>query len=303
MLWVQVPLFTQYLNYLKINSMKQKIKYLKNTFLSPVLKVSNPNTPGTRHYKYISKNVLSKNNKLLKPLIFKIQRAYGRSSNTGHITVRGRSRGCKNLYRKLFFFNKSFLGIVLFSLYDPNRTAFVSAVFDFLSYKFVFIPMIHNQCSGSIVGCKEPNYRYFKGFRYQLLHQLNGSVISLLSKNIQPSAKYARAAGTYCQLLFKSQTTCKVRLPSSQIINVSPLCFATLGTVSNIYQRFISVGKAGRNRLRGFRPKVKGIAMNPVDHPHGGRSNGGCCWVTPWGKPFRFRKTSRSSTKKIYKLL
>lgn len=289
--------------YIKFHIMKQKIKSFKNTFLSPILKVSKPNTPGTRHYKYIATNVLSKNNKLLKPLIFKIKRSYGRSSTTGHITTRGRSRGCKNLYRKLFFFNKSFLGIVLFSLYDPNRTAFISAVFDFLSYKFVFVPMIHNQCSGSIIGCKEPNYRYFKGFRYQLMHHLNGAIMSLLSKNTQPTAKYAKAAGTYCQLLFKSQLVCKVRLPSSQIINVSPFCFATLGTVSNIYQRFISVGKAGRNRLRGFRPKVRGIAMNPVDHPHGGRSNGGCCWVTPWGKPFRFRKTSKSLIKKVFKLL
>ncbi len=283
--------------------MKHNFKYLKTPLLSPGLKISKPNTPGTRHYKYISKNVLAKKNNLLKFITFQISRSYGRSATTGHITTRGRSSGCKKLYRKLFFFNKAALGIVLFSLYDPNRTAFVSAVFDFLSYKFMFIPTIHNSCVGSIVGCKEPNYRYFKGFRYQLQHHLNGSIISLVSSNIQGSAKYSRSAGTYCQLLLKSSNICKIRLPSNQIINISPLCFATLGIVSNIYQRFISVGKAGRNRLKGFRSKVRGIAMNPVDHPHGGRSNGGCCWVTPWGKPFRFRQTSRSKIKKIYKLL
>lgn len=283
--------------------MKIYSKYYKKPLATIVLKTSNPVTPGTRHFKYISKNILAKKNSLLKSATFQIQRSYGRSSASGHITVRGRSSGCKKLYRKLFFFNKSYLGIVLFSLYDPNRTAFISAVFDFLNFKFYFVPAIHNVCAGSVVGCKEPNYRYFKGFRYQLQYHLPGSILSFLSLNTQKISKYAKSAGTYCQLLFKSKVYCKVRLPSSQIINVSSFCFATLGIVSNIYQRFISIGKAGRNILKGFKSKVRGIAMNPVDHPHGGRSNGGCCWVTPWGKPYRFKKTSRSKTKKIYKLL
>jgi len=92
-------------------------------------------------------------------------------------------------------------------------------------------------------------------------------------------------------------------LPSNQIISIPSTCFATLGIVSNIYNRFIVIGKAGRNRLLGIKPTVRGIAKNPVDHPHGGRSNGGCCWVTPWGRPFKFKKTSRSKISKIYKLL
>lgn len=284
------------------NNMKIYSKYLKSPLTTISLKTSNPVTPGTRHYKYIPKNILAKKNPLLKASTFQIQRSYGRA-NTGHISVHGRSSGCKKLYRKLFFFNKAYLGIILFSLYDPNRTAFISAVFDFLNFKFFFVPSIHNVCVGSVIGCKEPNHRYFKGFRYQLLHHLNGSILSFLSLNTHKFSKYAKSAGTYCQLLFRSKSLCKVRLPSNQIISVSPYCFATLGIVSNIYQRFISIGKAGRNRLKGFKSKVRGVAMNPVDHPHGGRSNGGCCWVTPWGKPFRFKKTSRSSIKKIYKLL
>ena len=283
--------------------MKKKFNLIKHSYKISTLKIANPVTPGTRHYKYIPKNILLKKNNLLKMLTFNFQRSYGRSVSTGHITVRGKSSGCKKLYRQLSFFNKVSLGIVLFSLYDPNRTAFISAVFDFLTHKFHFIPTTHNICPGSAIGCKEPNYKYFKGFRYQLIHHLNGAIISFLSLNTQKFAKYSRSAGTYCQLLLKSKSFCKVRLPSSQIISISPLCFATLGVVSNIYQRFISVGKAGRNRLKGLTPKVRGIAMNPVDHPHGGRSNGGCCWVTPWGKPFQFRKTSRSKIKKNYKLL
>lgn len=129
------------------------------------------------------------------------------------------------------------------------------------------------------------------------------SHISLISLNFKKFAQYSRAAGTYCQLLFRSKKICKIKLPSGQIIALSSQCFATFGAISNIYHRFINIGKAGRNILYGKKPKVRGIAMNPVDHPHGGRTNGGCSWVTPWGKPFRFKKTSSSKIKKIYKLL
>lgn len=281
----------------------KKIQTSKTLIQTPKLIIAKPNTPGTRHYKYISKNIFIKKNNLLKVLRFKIQRAFGRSSRTGHITIRGKSSGCQKLYRKISFLNTTSLGVVLFSSYDPNRTTFISAVFDLLQYKFFFIPMLNNQNVGSIVGCKEPNFRYFMGFRYQLIFQPLGATVCFLSLNAQNIAKYARAAGTYCLLLIKSKTFCKIRLPSNQLVTISSKCYATLGTVSNIYHRFISIGKAGRNRLLGLRPKVRGIAMNPVDHPHGGRTNGGCCWVTPWGKPFRFRKTSRSKIKKLFKLL
>jgi large subunit ribosomal protein L2 len=275
----------------------------KQTFLfNTKLKISNPITPGTRHYKYVSKNILAKNNNIIKPLIFKISRSYGKS-NIGHTCIRSRASGTKKLYKKLFFFNKTFLGIVLFTIYDPNRTAFISAVFDFLKFKFFYIPAIHTLCAGSIIGCKNPKHKYFKGFRYKLEHHLQGSIFCFLTKNTSNFAIYAKSAGTFCQLLYKSIKICKVRLPSGQIITISPLCFATLGITSNIFNRFVTYGKAGRRVLMGFRPKVRGIAMNPVDHPHGGRTNGGCCWVTPWGKPFRFKKTSRSKVKKIFKLL
>lgn len=264
---------------------------------------SKPNTPGTRHYKYILKNFLAKSNKLLKTLIFKIHHAFGKSFSSGHTTVWGRNSGCKKLYRKLEFLNKDTLGIVLFSTYDPNRTAFILAVFDFLTFKFFYTLSSHLLFSGCSIGCKLPNYKYFLGFRYKLGFQLHGSILSIITLKKNKKAQYSLAAGVYCQLLYKSLSFCKIRLPSSQIISVSATCYATLGIISNTYNRFITIGKAGRNRLLGIKPKVRGIAMNPVDHPHGGRSNGGCCWVTPWGKPFKFKKTSNSIIKKVYKLL
>lgn len=262
-----------------------------------------PITPGTRHYKFTYKKFLSRSNKLLKVLIFKIHKCFGKSFSSGHTTVYGRNSGCKNLYRKLEFLNSDTLGIILFSTYDPNRTAYIFAVFDFLKLKFFYSLGTHFLSNGFIIGSKLPNYKYFLGFRYQLKNQLQGSILSILCLKKNKKAQYALAAGTYCQLLYKSLFYCKLRLPSNQIVNISSNCFATLGIVSNIYNRFINIGKAGRNRLFGLKPKVRGIAMNPVDHPHGGRSNGGCCWVTPWGKPFKFKKTSNSKILKIYKLL
>lgn len=264
---------------------------------------SKPTTSSTRHYKYTYKNFLARSNKLLKKLIFKIHSSFGKSFSSGHTTIWGRNSGCKKLYRKLDFLNTDTLGIILFSIYDPNRTAFIFAVFDFLNLKFFYSLATNLLTAGCIIGSKLPNYKYFLGFRYKLNAQIQGSILSIINIKNNKKAQYSLAAGTFCQLLYKSTSICKIRLPSNQIINVSGNCFATLGIISNIYNRFINIGKAGRNRLYGKKPKVRGIAMNPVDHPHGGRSNGGCCWVTPWGKPFKFKKTSNSKVIKIYKLL
>ena len=84
---------------------------------------------------------------------------------------------------------------------------------------------------------------------------------------------------------------CKIKLPSSAILTLPIESYATLGTVSNKLHNLEVIGKAGRNRLKGIRPSVRGIAMNPVDHPHGGRTNGGMPPVTPWGKPTRGKPT------------
>lgn len=259
-----------------------------------------PNTPGTRHYKYVSKPNLAKNNKLLKSLIFKIHQTFGKSFSSGHTTVWGRNSGCKKLYRKTESLQHDTLGIILYSTYDPNRTAFLIAVFDFLTFKFFYSLSTHMLYSGCIIGCTKPGHKYFLGFRYKLDFQVPGSILSAISLKVNKKAQYSLAAGTYCQLLYKSLTSCKIRLPSNQIISIASNSFATVGAISNIFNRYIVIGKAGRNRLLGIKPTVRGIAKNPVDHPHGGRSNGGCCWVTPWGKPFKFKKTSRSKNiKKI----
>lgn len=265
-----------------------------------VIKKASPVTSSMRHYKYITKYLLAKQNRLLKSLIFKIKRACGKSSITGKTLVWGRFSGCKKMYRKICFFNQDTLGIILFSIYDPNRTSFISAFFNFYSYKFHFVPSVTNIFAGSIIGCQlSTKSKYSLGFRYTLNLISTGLSICLISIKSKKVAQYARSAGTFCQLISKARTVCKLRIPSGLIIPLSPTCLATLGTVSNSFQRLIVVGKAGRNILHGFKSKVRGVAMNPVDHPHGGRTNGGCCWVTPWGKPFLFKKTSNSKIKKV----
>jgi large subunit ribosomal protein L2 len=108
-----------------------------------------------------------------------------------------------------------------------------------------------------------------------------GNLIYNLSLKPDGSAKYSRAAGTYCQLIQKNLIISKLRIPSGKIIEISSNVFASLGRVSNLKHNLTVTGKAGRTRLKGFRPIVRGIAMNPVDHPHGGRTNGGRPSVTP----------------------
>lgn len=263
---------------------------------------SKPFTPGRRHYEYLPKYLLCKYNNFLKNLTFNIKRCVGRSSGTGHTTFWGRSTGCKKLYRQISPLNNPSLGIILFSFYDPNRSAFVSVHFDFLKYKFSYVLAVEGMVSGSVVVSSLKSTDFRLGYRSCLSNHISGSILSSISLNSQKSPQYGLAAGTFCQLIQKDQNNCRVRLPSNQIVVLSSVCFATLGVVSNISNNLVVLGKAGRNRLKGFRPRVRGIAMNPVDHPHGGRTNGGRAWTTPWGKPTQNRSTSRSNIKKIYKL-
>lgn len=266
---------------------------------------SNPVTPGTRHFKYIKKNLLCKKNKLVKHLNFKIKQFVGRSATTGHITVWGRGAGCKTLYRQITCLNTTNFGILLFSFYDPNRTGFVSLFFNLLTLKFSYRLAVKNTTAGSVlVTYKSTNtFKFRCGFRYPVYQQPVGSFICAISLTSIKSPQLALAGGTYCVILRKNFLTgvCQIKMPSNQILRISSLAFGTLGRLSNSYHKYTKKGKAGRNRLLGFRPSVRGIAMNPVDHPHGGRSNGGCEWVTPWGKSFRHLKTSRSKIQKIFK--
>lgn len=244
----------------------------------------NPTTPGTRHKIVLQKNELSKNN-LIKKLIYNVHKAVGRSTRTGHITVWGRGSGTKRLYRNVNFSNNDYVGIVLFTAVDPNRNAFVSLVFDFINFQFLYSLATKNIHSGTILACQNKFYRLKLGYSSTLASIPTGTIISQIHSDKDKSAKYARSAGTFCQLVQKTSQIASIRLPSGQIIQCPTDSYATIGAISNSDHKFCVLGKAGSNRHRGFRPSVRGIAMNPVDHPHGGRTNGGRPSVTPWGKP------------------
>ncbi len=133
----------------------------------------------------------------------------------------------------------------------------------------------------------------FLGFQTKLKFMPQGTFFHSLSFNIKKK-QYSKAAGTYCHLIDCRSNICFVRLPSGKLIKISGNSIGTIGSVSNSKHKFICLGKAGRNRLCGFQPRVRGIAKNPVDHPHGGRTNGGCSPKTPWGKPTRGKKTKKN---------
>jgi len=251
------------------------------------LKKISPITNGMRHQINIQKNLLVKNNKVIKNLLKNHALKHGRSSSTGHITVRHKGGACK---KKLHVLNSLniYYGINICCMYSSSQTAFISLNFDLLTKCFFKTVSTRNTFPGSLIISNNAFDDHYIGYRMQLKSLPVGSIIHLIGLN--NNIIFGSSAGSFCQLL-EQKGLCKIRLPSGKIISISNNYFATLGSVSNLKHKSICVGKAGRNRLKGIRPSVRGIAMNPVDHPHGGRTNGGMPSVTPWGIPTKGKPT------------
>lgn len=243
----------------------------------------NPTTPGIRHKIKLSKNLLSKKGSIYKKLNLNNHRFQGRSPQTGHITSWHRGGGCKKLFRHINFFNFATKAIFITTLYDPYRSSFISLSFDFVNKYFYYFLASQSVFPGSIFLCNSKKIELFFGNRTLLLNFFVGNFLYNLSLNLKSKAKYCRSAGTFCQIIQQNILVTKIRIPSGKVITLNSNLYATLGRVSNIKHNLIVKGNAGSNRLRGFRPIVRGIAMNPVDHPHGGRTNGGQPSATPWG--------------------
>ncbi len=250
------------------------------------------NTPGTRHSLQLTKFLLFKNNKLIKNLIKPHKKAHGRSTTTGHITVWHKGGGCKTIYRKINFTNKEAYSIIIGLMYDSQRNNIIALNFDLINKKFFNTNAILNNYAGSLIICQEKINDFYLGYRSTLASLPVGSLISNIAKN-KGHSFLVRAAGTFAQLIQKQQDNCKIRLPSNQIIVLPSNSFATLGINANLQSNQVVIGKAGKQRLKNIRPTVRGIAMNPVDHPHGGRSNGGGHPKTPWGIKTKGKKTVR----------
>jgi len=250
---------------------------------------SKPYTSGVRHYINIKKNLLSKTNNLFKQTITGFKRFRGRSSTTGRITVRHMGGGCKKKFRELKLTDTPTTSIVTAVMHDPLRSSFVSLNFDLETQIFFRTLATNGVGPGVLQKCGTKDIELKLGNRTMLKNIPTGSILHSLS--IGSNAKFVRSAGLFFQIIQKTSDSCKIRLPSGFVKEVSNESYGTLGSVSNFQHNLISIGKAGRSRWLGIRPSVRGIAMNPVDHPHGGRTNGGRPSVTPWGIPTKGKPT------------
>ena len=227
-----------------------------------------PVTPSRRHAIKKDFSLLTKK-KPEKGLVLMIKKKAGRSSN-GRITVRHRGGGVKRLYRIVDFGEKK-IGIsanVVALEYDPNRTSFI-ALLEYEDNKKGYILAPQGLKKGDKVTVdKKTSVKV--GNRMILKNIPLGTMVHNIELEPGKGGKLARGAGTGAKLITLENGLVHLSMPSSEIRCVREECFASIGTVSNPDHRFVVIGKAGKVRLKGRRPQVRGVAMNPVDHPHGG---------------------------------
>jgi large subunit ribosomal protein L2 len=228
-----------------------------------------------------------------KSLLAPIKKKGGRN-NMGRITVRHRGGGHKRRYRIIDFLrNKINIPAKVVSIeYDPNRTARISL----LHYadgekRYILTPEGLNVgdtvVSGDQVEIKSGNALPMKNIPV-------GTILHCVEMRKGKGAQIGRSAGTSIQLMAKDDKYAQLRMRSGEIRKIRVECMATIGSVGNAQHMNVDLGKAGRKRWQGVRPTVRGVVMNPVDHPHGGgegRTSGGRHPVSPWGKPTKGMKT------------
>jgi large subunit ribosomal protein L2 len=265
-----------------------------------VLKTKKPVTTSQRQLVQLNQKNLNKK-PLLKKYIKGLKNSSGRN-NSGKITVRHKGKGHKQSFRILDFFRtKPSTGIVCSLEYDPNRTANIAAIFDISSQKFSYILASKNLKIGDIIQ-SGPNAGNHIGHSLPISKIPVGSFIYNISPKSKTPSQISRSAGTFSKLTEKTLNYAKIELSSGEQRFISVQCYATIGIVSNQYAFLTKLGKAGRARWLNKRPKVRGVAMNPIDHPHGG-GEGKKAGIgrTPWGKPTRGKKTSKTKNKLIIK--
>ncbi len=256
------------------------------------LKSFNPTTPGQRGLVLIDRSELWKG-RPEKTLTQGLTKKGGRN-NTGRITARRRGGGAKRLYRIVDFKRRKWNvpATVERIEYDPNRTAFIALVkYEDGEKAYVIAPQrlgVGDKIeAGAKVDVKPGNAMPLSGMPI-------GTIIHNIELKPGKGGQIARAAGAYAQFVGRDGGYAQLRLSSGELRIVRQECMATVGAVSNPDNSNQNLGKAGRVRHYGKRPAVRGVAMNPIDHPHGGgegRTSGGRHPVTPWGKPTKGRKT------------
>jgi large subunit ribosomal protein L2 len=257
-----------------------------------------PTSPGRRFQSYASFEEITKK-KPEKQLLRIIKKSGGRNAN-GRITARHRGGGHKRYYR-IVDFKRDKIGIpakVASIEYDPNRSARIALLQYADGEKRYILAPTRLSVGDSVMSGPEADIK--PGNTLQLKNIPLGTQIHNIELRIGKGGQIVRSAGTYAQLMAKEDRYALVKLPSSEVRMVLLNCTATIGQIGNVTHENIDLGKAGRKRWLGKRPKVRGVAMNPVDHPMGGgegRSSGGRHPCTPWGVPtkgYRTRKNKRT---------
>jgi large subunit ribosomal protein L2 len=253
------------------------------------LKTFNPTSPGRRQLVIVDRSELHKGGPV-KALTEGKKRKGGRN-NYGRIVNFRQGGGHKQRYRIVDFKRRKYdvPATVEHLEYDPNRTAFIALIkYTDGELAYILAPQRlkagDQVVSGDRVDVKPGNAMPLRNIPV-------GTIVHNVELKQGRGGQMARSAGTYLQLVGRDQGNALLRMPSGEVRMVKAECMATIGAVSNPDQQNVSIGKAGRSRWLGVRPSTRGITMNPVDHPHGGRTNGGRAWVTPWGKPTKGKKT------------
>jgi len=256
------------------------------------LKKFKPTTPGRRGLVLVNRAGLWKGGPV-KALSEGLTKSGGRN-NAGRITARRRGGGHKRLYRMVDFKRRKFdvPAKVVRLEYDPNRTAFIALIeYDDGEVSYILAPQ-RLEAGDSVVSGEKADIK--PGNAMPLASIPVGTIVHNVEMKPGKGGQIARSAGTYVQLVGRDAGHALLRLGSGEVRMVRAECMATIGAVSNSDQGNIKLGKAGRSRWLGKRPSVRGVAMNPVDHPHGGgegRTSGGRHPVTPWGRPTKGAKT------------
>lgn len=264
------------------------------------IKTYNPTSPGRRFQSSVDYGELT-TDRPHKPLLMPLRKTGGRNFS-GHVTVRHRGGGSNRLYRLIDFKRdkKGMPAVVETIEYDPNRSALIAL----LKYKdgerrYIIAPQGIKKggtvVSGSGIDIKAGNALPISEIPL-------GTFIHNIELRPGGGAKIIRSAGTSAQIVAKEEKYSQVRLSSGEVRLVPSGCMAVIGQVSNVSHENISYGKAGRRRWLGIRPHVRGVAMNPVDHPLGGgegKSSGGRPPCSPWGKPEGVKTRHNKRTEKF----
>lgn len=256
------------------------------------LKTYKPVTPAQRQLVLVDRSALYRGDPV-KTLV-EGQKSTGGRNNLGRITSRFRGGGHKQAYRLVDFKRRKFgqPAKVERIEYDPNRTAFIALIrYEDGTLSYILAPQ-RLAVGDTVVAGEQVDIK--PGNAMPIGNMPIGTIVHNVEIKIGKGGQIARSAGSYTQIVGRDGDYVILRLNSGEQRLVHGRCMATVGAVSNPDNMNVSIGKAGRKRWMGRMPHNRGISMNPVDHPHGGRTKGGGHWTTPWGIPTKGKKTRKN---------